>query len=121
MNELSRRATTLKNNTDYEHHILNWETSALSQFKYCELNNLNYKRFITLRSKLKISRGETADTTKKQKFIPVLNENEKCIPEKNNHSSTITIRLAKGSVIELPINLEKNQLNVIFSVLAGVL
>jgi len=101
---------------DYAQHAKQWEDSGKSQITYCQAEGLHYQRFVTSRSTLIHSRGQT----KKQnsQFIPVLPPG--AIPI-NSKPTVIILRLPKGSVIELPSTLPLAQLNSVFKLLGAQL
>jgi len=104
----------------YAEHAKHWEKSYLNQHDYCKANNLSYGLFVTARSKLLATLGKTRKPRPKAKFIQV-QAASKAVSESANNPGQIVLRLAKGSVIELPANLSCEQLVSIFKSLGNAL
>ena len=119
MNDVSRTNPIFTDKKDYTHHAITWETSKLSQSTYCAEHDLDYSRLVTARSKLLLSRGATGQQKKPVKFIPV-RAKQAAREVGAGQSDKIIIRLAKGSVIELPVDVGTKQLATIFKALGHV-
>lgn len=100
----------------YDKHAKAWESSGLSQGKYCTLHGLKYWWFVAARSRL-VNSG----TNKQKEFIPVIPSVSKPMISEALKTAKIILKFAKGSTCELPINLSLEQMQLIFMALGAVL
>ena len=98
----------------YDKHAKAWESSGLSQSKYCELHNLKYSWLVEARSRLINS------TNAQKKFIPIVAP--VLSPSTTlSYTGRIVLKFAKGCICELPIDLSQEQLKTIFTALGATL
>lgn len=95
---------------NYRTHILAWETSNLTQNKYCQQHNLNKNTFYYLRSQILAQRK---NDVQQDKFIPLIPKHADTEIYSNNQP--ILIRLSNSTTIELPANIGHAQLAMILN------
>jgi hypothetical protein len=105
---------TLCDNSSYDKHAKAWESSGLSQSKYCELHNLKYSWLVEARSRLINS------TNAQKKFIPIVAP-VSAPSAAPSYADKIVLKFAKGCICELPIDLSQEQLKTIFTALGPTL
>lgn len=111
---------------DYAEHAVKWETSGISQKRYCASHGLNYSQFVLSRSNLLISRGESRPQKKSPaQFVELKaglsKASEQSLFASEAKSGQIIIRSHKGNIIELPTTLCSEQLTVILGALGDML
>ena len=124
MNNNSQSSSTETNiKPDYTRHATLWESSNQNQHEYCRANNLSYGLFVAERSKLLTKQGKTRKQNLKGKFVQLSAQmkHDNHVDTAANLSGHIVLRLAKGSVIELPASLNAEQLTAVFKSIGNVL
>ena len=119
MNEHTAASTIIYDQDSYDKHAKAWESSGLSQGKYCTLHGLKYWWFVAARSRL-VNSG----ANKPKEFVPivpVVSLAPKPEISETLEAAKIILKFAKGSTCELPIDLTLEQMQLIFTALGAVL
>lgn len=116
MNEHAAANHIIYDQDSYDKHAKEWESSGLSQGKYCSLHSLKYWWFVAARSRL-LNSG----ANKQKEFIPVVPLAPKPEISETLEAAKIILKFAKGSTCELPIDLTLEQMQLIFTALSAVL
>lgn len=109
--------TIVYDQAEYDKHAKVWESSGLSQAKYCELHNLKYSWLVA-------ARGRRVNTVsnKQKEFVQVVPQAlTPPTPQPRTCASKITIRFVAGSICELPSDLPLAHLKSIFAALGATL
>ena len=98
-NITSRETEKYQAKEHWQTHINQWQSSKLTQQKYCENAEINLSTFVYWRSKLMSG----LKNSEEKKFIPV-----KITPNKTAVETprTIQIKLLSGHIVYIPTNLE---------------
>ena len=116
MNEHAAASTIIYDQDSYDEHAKAWESSGLSQNKYCALHRLKYWWFVAARSRL-VNSG----ANKPKEFVPIVPLAPKSEISRTSEAAKIILKFAKGSTCELPIDLTLEQMQLIFTALGAVL
>ena len=95
---------------DWDLLLKQWETSGLTQQKFCEQNNINLRTFVGHRSK------QQAKLQSKKKLLPInVSDPVTCAPP--TKGSDIVLKLTSGAELVIPPQCDKTGLKELFIML----
>jgi len=103
---LSTQQPSQEKSSFWRDHIAGWESSQISQAKYCKQENISYVQFCYWRNKFSEKKHRPADT----RLLPVQLSAQNLLPP-------LRIRLPNQVVLELPANTPSSQLASLFKLM----